>query len=54
MSININKKEYMIIKELENGGFGKTYQVLNKLDNKNYAIKVIPIKDESKEKIKRY
>ena len=54
MSININKKEYMIIKELENGGFGKAYQVLNKLDNKNYAIKVIPIKDESKEKIKSF
>ena len=48
--ININNKEYKIIKELGKGGFGNIYQVLR--NNKYYAIKVIPIKNESKDKIK--
>ncbi len=37
--ISINNKDYRIIKELGKGGFGNVYQVLNKLDNKYYAIK---------------
>ena len=48
--ININNKEYNIIKELGKGGFGNIYQVLR--NNKFYAIKVIPIKNEQNEKIK--
>ena len=48
--ININNKEYKIIKELGKDGFGNIYQVLR--NNKYYAIKVIPIKNESKDKIK--
>ena len=49
--ININGKEFKIIKELGKGGFARVIQVLSKTDNKYYAIKVIPIKNESKEKI---
>ena len=54
MSIKINKKEYTIIKELGKGGFGRVVQVLSKSDNKNYAIKIIPIKGETKDKIKSF
>ena len=43
-SILIHKIEYMIIKELGKGSFGKVYQVLRKLDHKYYAIKEISIK----------
>ena len=53
-SIIINDIEYKIIKELGKGGFGKVYQVLNKSDNKNYAIKEISIKDETEDKIKAF
>ena len=48
----IINKDYKIIKELGKGGFGSVYQILSKFDNNYYAIKVIPIKDETKEKIK--
>ena len=47
----INNTKFKIIKELGEGGFGKVIQVLNKSDNKHYAIKVIPIKNETKNKI---
>ena len=50
--ININNIDYRIIKELGKGGFGNVYQVLK--DNKYYAIKVIPIKDEPEDKIKSF
>ncbi len=53
-SIIINDIEYKIIKELGKGGFGKVYQVLNKSDNKNYAIKEISIKDETEDKIQAF
>ena len=53
-SIKIKKKEFAIIKELGKGGFGKVVQALSKSDNKSYAIKVIPIKGETIEKIKGY
>ena len=49
--IIINNTKYKIIKELGQGGFGKVIQVLNKEDNKDYTIKVIPIKNETKNKI---
>ena len=49
--IIINNTKFKIIKELGQGGFGKVIQVLNKSDNKHYAIKVIPIKNETKNKI---
>ena len=49
--ISINNTKFKIIKELGEGGFGKVIQVLNKSDNKHYAIKVIPIKNETKNKI---
>ena len=53
-SIIINKIEYKIIKELGKGGFGKVNQVLSKSDNKFYAIKEIPIKEETKDKIESF
>ena len=49
--IIINNKNFKIIKKLGEGGFGKVIQVLNKSDNKYYAIKQIPIKEEKEEKI---
>jgi len=52
--IIINKSEYKIIKELGEGGFGKVNQVTNISDNKYYAVKVIPIKEETKEKIQSF
>ena len=51
MFININDKEFKIIKEIGKGGFGRVMQVLSKSDNKYYAIKEIPIKNVTKEKI---
>ena len=54
MVININDKEFKIIKEIGKGGFGRVMQVSNKSDNKNYAIKEIPIKGESIEKIESF
>ena len=53
MSININSVEYEIIKQLGGGGYGKVNLVLNKSDNKNYALKEIPIKDDTKENIEK-
>ena len=53
-SIIINNTQYQIIKELGKGGFGKVYQVLNKSDNKYYAIKQISIKEETKDKIESF
>ena len=53
-SIIINNIEYKIIKELGKGGFGKVNQVLSKYDNKYYAIKEIPIKEETKDKIESF
>ena len=52
--IRINNKEYKIIKELGKGGFGRVNKVLSLSDNKYYAIKVIPIKGETKKKIEAF
>ena len=52
MFININNTDYKIIKELVKDESGKIYQVLK--NNKYYAIKVIPIKAQTKEKIKSF
>ena len=54
MSITINKIEYYIIKELGKGGFGRVIQVFSNKDNKYYAIKQIPIKEETKEQIQSF
>ena len=51
-SIKIKKIKYTIIKELGQGGCGRVYQVLSKSDNKYYAIKEIPIKEEKKRQLK--
>ena len=51
MSITIKGKEYEIKKELGKGGFGRVIQVLNKSDNKYYAIKEIIIKPEMQDKL---
>ena len=50
--ININNKEYNIIKELGKNGFGRVIQVSSNSDNKNYAVKVIPITEETKDQFK--
>ena len=52
MSIIINIKEYEILKELGKGGYGRVIQVKSKPDNKYFAIKEIPIKQESNQKLK--
>ena len=44
----------MSVKELGEGNFGNVYKVLNISNNKYYAIKVIPIKGETKEKIQNF
>ena len=54
ISITINKIEYYIIKELGKGGFGRVIQVFSNKDNKYYAIKQIPIKEETKEQIQSF
>ena len=54
MSIIIKNIEYIKIKELGKGGSGRVHQVLSKLDNKFYAIKEIPIKEETEENIKSF
>ena len=54
MLININNVEYKIIKELGKGAFGRVVQVLNKKENKYYAIKIISIKEQKKEKIQSF
>ncbi len=47
--INIDSHEYKIVEEIGEGGFSKVYKVLNKEDNKFYAIKVI--KNQMKESL---
>ena len=46
--------EYQIIKELGRGASGRVIKVLNKSDNKYYAIKEIETKDNKKEIIKEF
>ena len=53
-SIKIKNQEYEIVKELGKGGNGRVFKVLNKSDNKFYAIKEIDIKEDMKDKITDY
>ena len=53
-TIVIEGIEYKIIKVLGKGGFGRVYQVLSVSDNKVYAIKEIPIKNETENIIKEF
>ena len=53
-TIVIEGIEYKIIKVLGKGGFCRVYQVLSVLDNKIYAIKEIPIKNETENRIKEF
>ena len=48
--IIIRNKEYPIIKELGRGGFGRVVLVLNKSDNKYYAVKEFETNSDIKEK----
>ena len=49
--INFKSTKYQIITKLGKGGFGTVYLVLNKKDNKSYAMKEFSIENETKEKI---
>ena len=51
MSIHINSIEYSIISKLGKGGYGQVYHVINKLNEKHYAIKEFSIKEGSNEEI---
>ena len=53
-TIKINNEEYNIKNEIGQGGFGRVVQVSRKSDNKEFALKIIPIKDESQERIKSF
>ena len=46
MSIIIKNREYQIIKQLEETGFGQVFQVLDKLDKKYYAIKKLQLRED--------
>ena len=46
MSIIIKNREYQIIKQLEETGFGPVFQVLDKLDKKYYAIKKLELRED--------
>ena len=46
MSIIIKNREYPIIKQLEETGFGPVFQVLDKLDKKYYAIKKLELRED--------
>ena len=48
------KNKYEEIQELGKGGFGRVIKVLNKLDNKYYALKEILIREETENDIKNY
>ena len=47
--INIDSHEYKIVEEIGEGGFSKVYKVLNREDNKFYALKII--KNQMKESL---
>ena len=53
-SIIIKNIKYEIKTELGKGGFGRVIQVLNKSDNKYYAIKEIEIIEDMKDMIKYF
>ena len=48
---SLNNTIYNILDEIGEGGFGKTFKVINKKNNEIYVIKKIPIKDNDLEKI---
>ena len=49
--IEFKSEKYQIISKLGKGGFGTVYLVVNKKDNKSYAMKEFSIENETKEKI---
>ena len=49
--IDFKSTKYQKITKLGKGGFGTVYLVLNKKDNKSYAMKEFSIENETKEKI---
>ena len=49
--IDFKSEKFQIISKLGKGGFGTVYLVVNKKDNKSYAMKEFSIENETKEKI---
>ena len=52
MEVFKSKPNFIIIKEVGNGGFGSVYKVKDSNDNKFYAIKRVKLNDENKDIIK--
>ena len=53
MEVFKSKPNFIIIKEVGNGGFGSVYKVKDSNDNKFYAIKRVKLTDENKDNIKK-
>ena len=52
MEVFKSKPNFKIIKKVEGGSFGLVYKVLDKNDNKFYAIKRVELNDQNKDNIK--
>ena len=46
MSFHYRFKEYVLKEELGRGGFGVVFHVLHKIDKKEYALKIVRLRDK--------